>query len=616
MKTSIATVTLSGSLPNKLEAAADAGFDAVEIFDNDLIQFAGSPREVKSIADDLGLDILALQPFRDLEGLPAELKRQKFYHMQSRFEMMHELGTQRILCCSSVSPHASDDRARCAADLYEAAELAAKEGFIMGYEALSWGRFIADYEDAWDLVKRADHPALGINLDTFHMFSRGNTLDCLRDEIPVDKIALVQVADAPVMHLSDLMSWSRHYRSFPGQGDLPVVDFMKVLCDKGFDDYVSHEIFNDEFRASPAKERAVDGMRSLIWLNKQCKDETPKAEITDVEFIEFAIAGEEGESIVSMLNSLGFQETHKHLSKDVGLMQMGDVNLVLNREPASQAHQHFQLHGASVCALALTTSSVKESLKQADQYQIKRFNNTAGPGELNIPALRGVGDSLVYLVERHKKFRFFDVDFESVEGVELPKVGVKRVDHMAQSVTNTDFLSAAFFYKSVFNFDITPVQDLPDIYGLVTSRVASSQNGQVKIPINMTEARQASPQRFIQRTHGAGMQQIAFECEDVLAFAAQVNPESVLPVPNNYYREIKGKFGLSAERIETLQRFNILYDANDEGEFLHFYTREVQGVFFEVVQRIAGYQAYGEANAHIRFAAQAALREYETNLVL
>jgi 4-hydroxyphenylpyruvate dioxygenase len=150
----------------------------------------------------------------------------------------------------------------------------------------------------------------------------------------------------------------------------------------------------------------------------------------------------------------------------------------------------------------------------------------------------------------------------------------------------------------------------------VTSRVASSQNGQVKIPINMTEARQAAPQRFIQRTHGAGVQQIAFESEDILAFAEQVNPDSLLPVPNNYYREIKGKFGLSAERIETLQRFNILYDANDDGEFLHFYTREVQGVFFEVVQRFGGYKAYGEANAHIRFAAQAALREYETNLVL
>ena len=106
MTTPISNVTNSGSMPNKLAAVADTSTDAVEIFDNDLIQFAGSPREVKSIADDLGLEILALQPFRDLEGLPAELKRQKFYHMQSRFEMMHELGTQRILCCSSVSPHA------------------------------------------------------------------------------------------------------------------------------------------------------------------------------------------------------------------------------------------------------------------------------------------------------------------------------------------------------------------------------------------------------------------------------------------------------------------------------------------------------------------------------
>ncbi len=616
MKTAIATVTLSGSLPKKLEAAADAGFDAVELFDNDLIQFSGTPRDVKEIADDLGLKILALQPFRDLEGMPEELKRQKFYHMQRRFEMMHELGTERILCCSNVSPYAVADKERCAADLYEAAELAHKEGFIMGYEALSWGRYVADYEDAWDLVKRANHPALGINLDTFHMFSRGNTLDCLRDEITVDKIALVQVADAPIIPTSDLMHWSRHYRCFPGQGDMPVAEFMKVLCDKNFDDYISHEIFNDEFRSSSAEQRAVDGMRSLIWLDKTCKDVKPTADITDIEFVEFAIEGEQGEALVETLNSLGFNETHKHVSKNVSLMQMGDINLVLNREPTSQAHQHYQVHGASVCAFALTTSSVKESLSQADEYRIKRFKNATGPGELNIPALRGVGDGLVYLVERHKKFRFYDVDFDAIEGAQPGDAGLIRIDHMAQSVANTDFLSASFFYKSVFNFDIAPVQDLPDIYGLVTSRVASSQNGRVKIPLNMTEAKQASPERFIQRTHGAGVQQIAFECEDIMKAAAKLSQDKVLPIPDNYYREIEGKFQIEPQLLEKMKSLNVLYDRNEDGEFFHFYTREVQGAFFEVVQRVGSYAGFGEPNAHVRFAAQAAIREMEATLAL
>lgn len=616
MKRSIATVTMSGTLAQKLEAAAAAGFDAVELFDNDLFQFYGTPSDVREIADGLGLKILALQPFRDLEGMPKDLFKKKLYHLQRRLEMMHELGTDRILLCSNVQPYASDDRVRCAQDLNIAAELASKEGFIMGYEALSWGRHIADYEDAWDLVKRADHPALGINLDTVHLFSRGNTLDCLRDEIPIDRIALVQVADAPLLHTSDLMSYSRHHRCFPGQGDLPVADFMRVLVDKGFDDYVSHEIFNDEFRASSAKERAIDGMRSMIWLEKQVRDEQPAPAITDIEFIEFAIAGEEGESIVAMLNALGFIETHKHVSKDVSLMQMGQINLVLNREPASQAHRYYQVHGASVCAFALTTSSVKASLAQADQYRMKRFANAAGPGELNIPALKGVGDSLVYLVERHKKFRFYDVDFEPIESIQLTDTGLTRIDHMAQSVANTEFLSASFFYKSVFDFEVKPGQELPDLYGLVTSRVAASRNGRVLIPINMTDAREASPQRFIQRTHGAGVQQIAFACEDIVKAAHQLGRSQILTIPANYYREIEGKFGLSSELLNSLKEHNIMYDADDSGAFYHFYTREVHGVFFEVVQRVGGYAGFGEPNAHVRFAAQAQLRDSDVRLVL
>lgn len=610
MKKSLATVSISGSLEDKLRAAARAGYDGVEIFENDLTQFDGTPSDVRALARELSLEIIALQPLRDFEAMPEPFRSRNFYRARRKFELMHELGTSRLLICSNVSPHAINDVDRAAADLYELAELARTEGFSVGYEALAWGRHVADYNVAWDIVKRADHPNLGIVLDSFHMFARGNTLDLLRDEIPVDRIALVQVADAPSLQM-DVLHYSRHFRCFPGQGDLPVTSFVQCLRDKGFDDYLSHEIFNDEFRASSPLEKAVDGMRSLIWLEEQTSPviELPEVpEITDVEFIEFAVAGDSGEELIRLLQTLGFRETHRHRSKNVSLMRQGDINLVLNRESASQAHEHFEQHGVSVCALALATSDLGPMLARTERYRSTRFANQSGPGELNIPAIRGIGDSLVYLVEKREGARFFDVDFAPVEPINETGIGLKAIDHVGQTVSNTDFLSASFFYKSLFGFDVEPSTDLPDIYGLVVSRVAISPNGRVRIPINMSAAREASSQRFLSKSRGSGVQQIACACDDIFTAVATIGGENLLPIPDNYYRDLDARFALEPGQLAHMRELNILYDRNDGGEFFHAYTREVHGVFFELVQRLGDYDRYGETNAHIRLASQA--REY------
>ncbi|WCN12786.1 TIM barrel protein [Marinomonas mediterranea] len=616
MKTALATVTLSGTLREKFEAAAKAGFQGVEIFENDLTQFDGTPKDVRNMAYDLGLEIIALQPFRDMEGMPAEMRKQKVNMLQHKIEVAHELGVNRLLFCSNVQPYSSADRDVCASDLYALADIAKKEGIILGYEALAWGFHIADYYDAWDLVKRVDHANLGIILDTFHMFSRGNSLDVLREEIPLNKIALVQVADAPSLQM-DVLQYSRHFRCFPGQGDMPVVEFLQVLKDKGFDDYLSHEIFNDEFRSSSPLEKAVDGMRSLIWLDDQTVSKreektTPiKApQVKDVEFLEFAIEGEAGVALTNTLAQLGFQETHEHRSKSVSLMRQGNINLILNREPKSQAHEHFKKHGVSVCAMAFANDDVKAALSLAQRYCVERFDNQAGPGELNIPALRGIGDSLVYLVPDDTTVRFYDVDFKPIQGVEDTQgAGLTRIDHIGQTVSNTDFLSASFFYKSLFGFDIEASQDLPDIHGLVVSRTALSKDKQVRIPLNMTNARGASAQRFIQKSKGSGVQQIAFACEDIFTAAENIDSEKQLPIPQNYYRDIEARFGLSVEQVNKLQQHHIMYDEDEDGEFFHFYTEEVHGVFFEVVQRVGHYDRYGEANAFVRLAAQARQEE-------
>lgn len=606
MKTGIATVSISGSLVEKLHAAANAGFDGVEIFENDLTQSEFTPRQVRQLAESLGLEIIALQPLRNFEAMPAPLRQQNFYQARKKFELMHELGTSKLMICSNVSPHVIDDPARAAADLHELAELAQKEHFMIGYEALAWGRFVHDYDQAWDIVKRADHSNLGILLDTFHMYARNNTLDTLRNEITADKIALVQLADAPSLQM-DVLNFSRHFRCFPGQGDMPILEFMQCLKEKGYRDYISHEIFNDEFRASQASDKATDGMRSLIWLGEQLKEpEVPAPTIDELAFIEFAIEGEDGQQLVDLLKQLGFSVTHRHRSKHVDLMRQGNINLVLNHEPKSQAHQYFLSHGVSVCAMGFGTSSVAQMIKRTKHYGCARFNNQAGPGELNIPAIKGVGDQLIYFVDSQSQPEFFDVDFVPVdhELSATENVGLTTFDHVGQTVLDTDMLSATFFFKALFGFDIEPSQDLTDVNGLVTSRVAKSPDGTIRIPFNSSSARNSAAQRFVNRSQGAGVQQIAFGCDDIFATVKQVDPACILPIPANYYRDLDARFQLEAELLATMQAYNVLYDENDDGHFFHFYTKEHFGVFLEVVQRV-NYQGYGEPNAHIRLAAQA-----------
>ncbi|WP_290701067.1 sugar phosphate isomerase/epimerase and 4-hydroxyphenylpyruvate domain-containing protein [Amphritea sp.] len=611
MKSSIATVSISGTLPEKLHAAAAAGFQGIEIFENDLIQFEGSATDIRDMAKDLNLEIVALQPFRDFEAMPEPFRSQNFYRARKKFELMHQLGTKKLLICSSVSPHLINDPNRASADLYELADIAKQEGFNIGYEALAWGRYTADYGDAWNIVKHADHPNLGIVLDSFHMFARGNTLDILRKEIPLDKIALVQVADAPALQM-EVLHYSRHYRCFPGQGDLPVKEFVQCLRDKGYNDYLSHEIFNDEFRSSPAAEKAIDGIRSLIWLDeKTSKQATKEVDegITDVEFIEFALPKNSDKNLLELLNAMGFSETHIHRSKNVTLMRQGNINLVMNREPSSQAHEHFETHGTSVCALAMKTNNLKRTFERAKHYHCQCFMNQAGPGELNIPAIKAIGDSLIYLLDDQSKVSFFDVDFKPLMDQPYTGIGLSNIDHIGQTVAHTDFLSAAFFYKSLLEFDITPNQDLADVNGLVVSRLAVSNNMKVRIPLNMTSTSSASSRRFLDKTKGSGVQQIAFSCEDIFSTAAAIGNKFLLPIPDNYYLDLDARFAIDPDQLILMQQSNIMYDRNSDGEFFHCYTRESNGVFFEILQRVGHYQQYGEPNAHIRLAAQSRLHQ-------
>ena len=211
MKTSIATVSISGNLREKLAAIAKAGFDGIEIFEQDFIADSGTAREIGDMIRDHGLDITLFQPFRDFEGLTGDARERAFDRAKYKFDTMAELGAELILVCSSVHPSALGGIDRAADDFSELGMLAAERNLRVGYEALAWGRHVNDHRDAWEIVRRADHPNVGIILDSFHTLARKIDPNTIR-RIPSDKIFFVQLADAPMLDM-DLLYWSRHFRS-------------------------------------------------------------------------------------------------------------------------------------------------------------------------------------------------------------------------------------------------------------------------------------------------------------------------------------------------------------------------------------------------------------------
>ncbi|HTZ35470.1 MAG TPA: sugar phosphate isomerase/epimerase and 4-hydroxyphenylpyruvate domain-containing protein, partial [Stellaceae bacterium] len=421
MRTAIATVSLPGTLDEKLTAIAGARFSGVEIFENDLLSFNGTPAEIRKMIDDLGLKTITFQPFRDFEGMPEPRRERNFARAERKFDLMQELGCDLLLVCSNVSPDALGGIDRAAADFHELGERAARRGLRVAFEALAWGRHVNDYRDSWEVVRRADHPAVGLVLDSFHVLVRGTDLTPI-SAIPKDRILLVQIADAPLLDM-DYLSWSRHYRCFPGQGDLSLDRFMTALQATGYDGLLSLEIFSDRFRAGSARSVAIDGQRSLLFMLDNLRRASgtavkgvralpPASAVSGLEFLEFAMDDTSAGAFEAVIDGLGFTRVGVHKSKDVVHWRQGEINLVVNREKEGFAHSFNITHGPSVCAMALRVEDAAATVNRAVRLLDQPFRQAVGPGELDIPAVRGVGGSLLYFVDGKTELgRLWDVDF-------------------------------------------------------------------------------------------------------------------------------------------------------------------------------------------------------------
>jgi 4-hydroxyphenylpyruvate dioxygenase len=619
MQTSIATVSLSGSLSEKLEAIAAAKFDAVEIFENDLITFNGTPADVRKAVRDFGLDIVTLQPFRDFEGSPQSQRARVFARAERKFDVMGELGCDLLMICSNVAADSLGGIDRAAADLNELGERAAKRGLRVAFEALAWGKHINDYRDAWEAVRRANHPAVGVVLDTFLILVRNTDLSAIRS-VPRDKIFLVQMADAPLLQM-DYLSWSRHYRNFPGQGDLPLIDFMEALAATGYAGPLSLEIFNDQFRAGSARSVAVDGHRSLLFLLDQLANKNsalaptarklpPRSNALGAEFVEFAVDEASAPKLESVLSTLGFRRAGRHKSKAVTRWQQGGINLVVNTDKEGFAHSFNLTHGSAVCALGLKVDNAAATLERAKLLLDEPFRQAVGPGELDIPAVRGVGGSLVYFLDATSELgRVWDIEFAPTDAAASNAAGLIAIDHISQSMHYEEMLTWLLFYTSLMDLKKIPAQDVADPGGLVRSQVIESPDGRLRVILNASQSQRTQSSRFLTEVFGSGVQHLAFATADIFATAAQLrrNGVALLPIPENYYGDLEAKMDLAPQRVEALRAHNILYDRDGEGEYLQVYTQAFeQRFFFEIVER-RQYAGYGAANAPVRLAAQARL---------
>jgi len=614
MLPAIATVSVPGTLTDKLQAIAAAGFRGIEIFEQDFIAHDGGPREVGRMVRDHGLEIVLFQPFRDFEGLPAPLRRRAFARAQRKFDLMAELGVRDMLVCSSVHPEAIGGIDRMAEDFAELGDLAAPMGLRVGFEALAWGRHVFDHRDAWEVVRRADHPNVGLILDSFHTLARRIDPGTIR-RIPGDRIFFVQLADAPQIDM-DLLYWSRHFRTMPGEGDLDVTGFLRAVAATGYSGPVSLEIFNDQFRSGSPRAVAQDGWRSVMALMDDVRRAAPglapaappmppRGQVQGVEFIEFAARGADADTLERSFHALGFTRHARHRNRDVTVWQQGGIRLLVNRQRTDFAGAAYATHGTSVCDIGLRVDDGAAVAARGVALGSRPFVQPRAADERDIPALVSLDGSALHLMDAASA-RVWDEEFTPLAPAS-PGAGLTRIDHIAQTMTRDAMHSWALFYESLLTMTRQPMVDVIDPDGLVSSQALASTGGALRITLNGAGTHRTLAGNFLAESFGASVQHIAFACDDIFATAARLAEAGFLSLPlsPNYYADLAARFDLEPDHLARMQAANVLYDEDAGGRFHQMYSRPGDsGIFFEIVQRDPGYQGYGGPNAPFRIAAQ------------
>ncbi|MET8988779.1 TIM barrel protein [Nonomuraea wenchangensis] len=605
----LATVCLSGTLEDKLTAASAAGFGGVEIYEDDLIVSSWSPGRIRQECADLGLSIHLYQPFHDFEAVPPETFEANLRRAERKFDVLEQLGATTMAVCSTTSADAVDDDDLAAEQLHTLAARAARRGLRIAYEGLAWGRFVNTVEHAWGIVRRADHPALGLCLDSFHVFARGDDPAAIR-AVPGSKVFHLQLADAPRLNM-DAWEWSEHHRLFPGQGDFDVAEFLGHVLATGYDGPLSAEVFNDVCRQADPRHVAVDAMRSLLSLEEtvgaagpatvrervRLADLPPAPRLGGHVFTELAVDEISGPAVARVLTALGFTHAGRHRSKPVQLWSQGAARLLLNFAP----QRTVSAGTAAICALAVESADPAGSAQRAERLLAPVLPRVRREGEAHLNSVAAPDGTAVFFCRTGGDDNWLD-DFAPT-GREVRLDGLLTgTDHVSLTESVDDFDQAALFYHAVLGLQATRTTTLPAPFGLIHRRAAADPQHHVRINLNTAPLRRGDWSPAV-----PSPQYIAFSTDDAIAAARAMRAlgAPLLTIPGNYYDDLDARLALPQELLTALRRHSILYDRDQHGEYLHFSTEMIGArIFFEVVQRVGGYSGYGAPNsAAVRMAA-------------
>ena len=322
-----------------------------------------------------------------------------------------------------------------------------------------------------------------------------------------------------------------------------------------------------------------------------------------LEFIEFTSS--KSRDLEDALTCLGFVCVADHRHKDVRLYRQNDINFIVNAESESFASSYASKHGPSSNAMAFRVPDIEHALECASKQKLDIVQSTAGPMELNIPAVKGVGGSLIYLVDRYGSESIYDVDFSyRYQVASKPGGSLTHVDHVTQNVQEGQLNSAVDFYKRVFGFRELQTFDIRGKHSGLASVALISACGNIKIPINEPTDPKSQIAEFIDVHHGGGVQHIALHTENIFRAVETCTKRGTVfqPTPSTYYENLHRRNIGHKEIVEDLERLNILVDGSpDSGVLLQIFTQDMIGpVFFELIER-KGNTGFGEGNFQALF---------------
>ncbi|GAA0587195.1 4-hydroxyphenylpyruvate dioxygenase [Halomonas salifodinae] len=323
------------------------------------------------------------------------------------------------------------------------------------------------------------------------------------------------------------------------------------------------------------------------------------------EFVEFTAPDAAGiDALRGLFTQLGFTETRKHRSKQVFLFQQEGVNFVLNAEPGSHAAEFARIHGPSACAMAWKVADAKQAYAHALANGAEAMENPVGPGEVGIPAVKGIGGSLLYFVDNKLDDQgrtIYDIDFEAIDGrtAQDNSVGLQILDHLTHNVDRGQMDVWADFYTRIANFREIRYFDIEGKMTGLFSRAMTAPCGKMHIPINESADDNSQIAEFLREYNGEGIQHLAMATDDIYATvkALKANGVKFLTTPDTYYEKVDARVPNHEENVEELRELSLLVDgAPDQGVLLQIFTETVIGpIFFEIIQR-KGNDGFGEGN--------------------